>query len=115
MRSLRIEMFWDGATEPAVAAPLNDFFGMGLGRKAVFESALFADPEGRSFNCFAPMPFRKHAKMVVTNESSKDVTIFYEVDLTLGDQLGADVLDFTRTGDARIRPRWGASSRSCPK
>jgi len=94
MRSLRIEMFWDGATEPAVAAPLNDFFGMGLGRKTVFESALFADPEGRSFNCFAPMPFRKHAKMLVTNESGKDVTIFYEVDLTLGDQLGADVLYF---------------------
>ena len=94
MRSLRFEIFWDRATEPAVAAPLNDFFGMGLGRKTVFESALFADPEGRSFNCFAPMPFRKHAKMVVTNESSKDVTIFYEVDLTLGDQLGADVLYF---------------------
>ena len=40
------------------------------------------------------MPFRKHAKMVITNESNKDVTIFYEVDLTLGDQLGADALYF---------------------
>src|SRR5260221_14673053 len=36
MRSLRIEMFWDGASKPAVAAPLNDFFGMGLGRKTAF-------------------------------------------------------------------------------
>jgi hypothetical protein len=94
MRSLRIEMFWDGANKPAVAAPLNDFFGMGLGRKTAFESALFADPEGRSFNCFAPMPFRKNAKMVVTNESEKDIMIFYEVDLTLGDDLGSDALYF---------------------
>src|SRR5689334_4027133 len=29
MRSLRIEMFWDGSAKAAVAAPLNDFFGMG--------------------------------------------------------------------------------------
>ena len=94
MRSLRIEMFWDGSTKPAVAAPLNDFFGMGLGRKVAFESALFADPEGRSFNCFVPMPFRKHAKVVFTNESTKDIMLFYEVDLTLGDELGADALYF---------------------
>ena len=40
------------------------------------------------------MPFRKHAKMVVTNESAKDIMVFYEVDLTLGDELGADVLYF---------------------
>src|SRR5450432_125418 len=94
LRSLRIEMFWEGASKPAVAAPLNDFFGMGLGRKVAFESALFADPEGRSFNCFVPMPFRKHARVVLTNESTRDIMVFYEVDLTLGDDLAADMLYF---------------------
>ena len=43
---------------PAVSAPFGDFFGVGLGRTASFESALFANPEGRSFNCYVPMPFR---------------------------------------------------------
>ena len=55
LRSLRIDMCWEGETRPAVSAPFGDFFGIALGRKSAFESALFADPEGRSFNCFVPM------------------------------------------------------------
>src|SRR5688572_18438427 len=30
LRSLRVEMYWDGAKAPAVSAPLGDFFGIGL-------------------------------------------------------------------------------------
>jgi Protein of unknown function (DUF2961) len=81
LRSLKLEMFWDGEAKPAVSAPLGDFFGVGLGRTAAFHNALFADPEGRSFQCFIPMPFRKGARIQVTNESAKDLThIFYDVD-----------------------------------
>ena len=29
LRSLRLEMFWDGAETPAVSVPLGDFFGIG--------------------------------------------------------------------------------------
>jgi hypothetical protein len=94
MRSLRIEMYWDGSDKPAVEAPLSDFFGMGLGRKTAFESALFSDPEGRSFNCFVPMPFRRRARIVLVNESKKDITVFFDIDMTLGDALGDDALYF---------------------
>jgi hypothetical protein len=81
LRSLKLEMFWDGEAKPAVAAPLGDFFGVGLGRTAKFHNALFASPEGRSFICYVPMPFRKGARIQVTNESAKDLThIFYDVD-----------------------------------
>lgn len=52
LRSLKIEMFWDGADKPAVSAPFGDFFGNGLGRLVAHENALFANPEGRSFNCY---------------------------------------------------------------
>ena len=52
LRGIRIDMFWDGADLPAVSAPLGDFFGQGLGRCATFESALFSNPEGRSFNSY---------------------------------------------------------------
>src|SRR3954465_15267232 len=57
LRGLRLEMFWDGATQPAVSAPVGDFFGVGLGRIVPFQSALFSSPEGRSFVAGVPMPF----------------------------------------------------------
>lgn len=82
LRSLKIEMFWDDASKPAVSAPFGDFFGIGLGLKTPFENELFADPEGRSFNCFIQMPFKTSAKVVVTNESSKDLAmLFYDINL----------------------------------
>lgn len=80
MRALRIDMYWDGADRPAVSAPLGDFFGIGLGRLTAFHNALFSNPEGRSFNCFVPMPFREGGRIVVTNESDQDLShIFYTV------------------------------------
>ncbi|MEP7259152.1 MAG: glycoside hydrolase family 172 protein, partial [Flavitalea sp.] len=45
---------------------------------------LFASPEGRSFNCFIPMPFRKSARIVITNESSKTLNhIFFDINYQL--------------------------------
>jgi hypothetical protein len=86
LRGLVIEAFWDSATTPAVSAPLGDFFSLGLGRMAVFQSALFASPEGRSFNCYAPMPFRSACRIVVTNQSGIDLGAFYyDIDCTVGD------------------------------
>ncbi|MAZ28056.1 MAG: hypothetical protein CL868_13400 [Cytophagaceae bacterium] len=82
LRSLKINMYWDNEEKPAVSVPLGDFFGIGLGKRVPFESSLFADPEGRSFLCFIPMPFKKGAKITVTNESKKNLqALFYDVDL----------------------------------
>ena len=94
LRGLRLEMTWDGAQTPAVSAPIGDFFGHTVGRMVRFQNALFSSPEGRSFNCVIPMPFKKHARMQVVNESQTDVTFFYEVDATLGDALDDDALYF---------------------
>lgn len=80
-RLVRLDMFWDGAEKPAVSAPIGDFFGVGLGMAAPFESAFFSNPEGRSYNCAVPMPFRKSAKIVITNESSSVALVWYDVDL----------------------------------
>ncbi|MCE5229960.1 DUF2961 domain-containing protein [bacterium] len=95
LRGMKIEMFWDGATEPAVSAPLGDFFCQGLGRMVAFDSALFSSPEGRSFCTTIPMPFRTGMKIVVTNESGKPLTrFFYDVNYTLGDKHDDNVLYF---------------------
>jgi len=85
LRGLRLDMFWDGASEPAVSAPLGDYFGIGLGRRTRFECALFADPEGRSFVSLLQMPFRKSARIAIINESGKDlVHLFYDINISLG-------------------------------
>jgi hypothetical protein len=81
MRSMRLRMYWDGETRPAVDVPFGDFFGYGLSKVVKYESALFSNPEGRSFNCMIPMPFRKSAKVVLTNESSRTINeIFFDID-----------------------------------
>jgi len=80
LRSLKIEMFWDGEVKPAVSAPFGDFFGNGLGRMVAHQNELFSNPEGRSFNCFIPMPFKSAAQVVVTNEGSTDLNmLFYDI------------------------------------
>src|SRR5918998_2520568 len=95
LRGLRLDMYWDGAARPAVSAPLGDFFGVGLGQMAQFESALFSNPEGRSFNSVVPMPFKTAMKIVMTNESGRDLPeLFYDVDYTLGDRHPAGMLYF---------------------
>jgi hypothetical protein len=95
LRGLRLDMWWDGSAEPAVSVPLGDFFGIGIGRRTPFASALFSDPEGRSFNCTIPMPFRSAARIELRNESDRDLGhLFYDVDLTSGDRHGPDALYF---------------------
>jgi hypothetical protein len=77
LRGIRLKMYWDGSKVPAVDVPLGDFFCLGLGQQAAFENALFSTAEGRSFNCYIPMPFRKGARVTVTNETGKDQLMFF--------------------------------------
>ncbi|HYG28975.1 MAG TPA: glycoside hydrolase family 172 protein [Allosphingosinicella sp.] len=80
LRGLRLEMFWDGARTPAVSVPLGDFFLHGASEMVAMETALLASPEGRSFVSYIPMPFRRGARIVLTNESGRPVNlIFYDI------------------------------------
>jgi Protein of unknown function (DUF2961) len=83
LRSLKIEMYWDNARTPAVQAPFGDFFCDIFGKTSSFESYFFSNPQGRAFNCYVPMPFRKAAKIVVTNDSTNTFNLYYDVDFTL--------------------------------
>ena len=93
LRGIRLDFYWDGCKKPAISAPLGDFFGLGLGKMVTFQSALFANPEGRSFNCFIPMPFRTGMKVVATNESGILLeAFFYDIDYTIGDSFDENTL-----------------------
>jgi hypothetical protein len=95
MRSLRLRMYWDGESKPAVDMPFGDFFGFGLSHVVKFETALFSNPEGRSFNCMIPMPFRKGARVVITNESPKNIAeVFFDIDFVTMEGLDDDALYF---------------------
>jgi len=84
LRSLVINMYWDNEEKPAVSVPFGDFFGIGLGKTAVYENVLFANPEGRSFNCFIQMPFKKAARIELVNESDIDLPmVFYDINLQM--------------------------------
>ena len=86
LRSYVLRIFWDGASTPAVEVPFGDFFGAILGVAVPFESELFSNPEGRSFNCMVPMPFRRSLKMTFTNESAQELEqLYYELDLVVGE------------------------------
>ena len=94
LRSLVLKCYWDGAEKPAAEAPLGDFFSCGS-RLCRFENELFSSPEGRSFNSYAPMPFRKSAKITVTNESETDLShIFYDVNMLAVNEPEPDALYF---------------------
>ena len=83
LRSLRLQFFWDGSNKPAVDVPLGDFFGYNLGKQVAFQSALFSSGEGRSYNCYIPMPFKKAAKVLLINEGTERVKLFYDIDFLL--------------------------------
>ncbi len=95
LRSLKLEMFWDGEDKPAVSVPLGDFFGVSVGVMVPFENSLFSSPEGKSLVSIVPMPFKKGAKITIKNESDRLLEyLFYDVNLTQGDKHDNETLYF---------------------
>lgn len=70
-RSLTLRIYWDGSLAPAVEAPLGDFFGVGHGMSTVTVNSIpvHVSSEGRALNCYWPMPFRKQARVTISNDS----------------------------------------------
>lgn len=116
LRSLRIRMYWDGSSKPAVDAPLGDFFGAPLGKPVAFQSALFSNPEGRSFNCYIPMPFKTGAKVVITNEAKTDLAlVFFDIDYVTMPKQAKDVLYFHACWNRSIHGTLGTDMVLLPK
>jgi hypothetical protein len=95
LKELVLRAYWDGNARPSVETPIGDFFGLNLGDYAHYESQFLACSPGRSLNCYFAMPFRRSARMGVTNEGTREVTAFYSnIDYVAVDQLPADALYF---------------------
>jgi len=89
-RSFIIRAFWDGQEHPSIECPLGDFFGFAHGKVESYQSAVHSLGRNAGMNIWLPMPFLKHARLTLTNETKKPITIFYQVDYTIGDKHPAD-------------------------
>jgi hypothetical protein len=95
LKELVLRAYWDGNPKPSLEAPIGDFFGLNLGQYQIYQSAYLACSPGRSLNCYFAMPFRKSARMTVTNEGNQQVGAFYSnIDYMLVPSLPDDALYF---------------------
>jgi len=95
-RSLVLRIYWDDAEVPSVETPIGDFFAAGNGMRANVSSLpIEVTSYGRAFNSYWRMPFRKNARLTITNESDEHVTsCYYYIDWLGFDSLPDDALYF---------------------
>ena len=84
-RDLILRMYWDGEATPSVEVPLGDFFCNGWKtRTNILALPINVNPSG-GFNCYFPMPFRKHARITIENRAPKDGGLFYTINYALSE------------------------------
>jgi len=88
-RLLRLRIYYDGSDVPSVDAPVGDFFAVGHGMERPVNSLVIRNSSsGRSRNSYWPMPFRKSARVTITNEGTRRLyNLYYHVDWQKHDRL----------------------------
>jgi hypothetical protein len=96
LKRIVLRIFWDGEDTPSVETPIGDFFGLGLGEYHNWQSQMLSVGSIKALNCFFPMPYRKHARITVTNEGMEPVrSLYYNIDFrNYGQELPAGALYF---------------------
>jgi len=95
--ALVLRIYWDNNEKPSVEVPLGDFFGVGYGAQKDFQSLpVSVSSFGRSGSCFWKMPFKKHAKITLSNEMTGygPVELYYYIDWEKTPSLPANSLYF---------------------
>jgi hypothetical protein len=103
MRALVLEVWYDDVDEPSVSVPCLDFFGLPHGRPVAYDSALASAHEGRGFNAYFPMPFRRRFRAEFTNHSARRLPLYYQLDYTLERSL-ADAAGYLHVAFRRENP-----------
>ena len=82
LRTTLLRAFWDGESSPSVEAPIGDFFGVAFGMRRNFVSLplQMSPQDGKSMNCWFPMPFAEGARFEVENQSDSGLVFYYYVD-----------------------------------
>jgi Protein of unknown function (DUF2961) len=75
-----LEIYFDGAAEPAVMSPLADFFGDGCNGQAMNFSSKLIECAPGSYNCYFPMPFRTRAQVFLRNDLDQNLSNYSYVE-----------------------------------
>ena len=86
LRSMVIRAYWENQEHPSVECPLGDFMGSAHAKVNSYQSAIHSTGINSAFNIWLPMPFNSNAKMTLTNEGEENITVFYQIDYTIGDK-----------------------------
>ena len=89
-RDIILRMYWDDEKTPSVETPIGDFFCNGFNTRVnILALPINVNPSG-GFNCYFPMPFRKHARITVENRAPEDQRgFFYAINYELA-EVGED-------------------------
>lgn len=81
LRRIVLRAWWDDEESPSIEAPLGDFFGIGHGLFKNFTSLplQMSPQEGRSMNCWWPMPFDT-ARIEIESECLEDFNLYFYID-----------------------------------
>jgi hypothetical protein len=94
LKTLILRIFWDGATRPAVEAPVGDFFGNGLCEAPTFTSRYFGMSSG-GFYCSFPMPFANGFRIEFENlDANVDADLFLKAIYQLSEDVPVDAAYF---------------------
>lgn len=95
-RMLVLRFYWDDEETPSVEAPIGDFFGSGHGMEAdCISLPITSVHSGTGRNCWFEMPFKKSARLTITNESDNDIRSFYwNIDWQKYDSFSDEILYF---------------------
>jgi hypothetical protein len=85
-RHVVIRAYWDGQKYPSIECPLGDFMGYAHAKVTPYQSAVHTISEIGGLNIWLPMPFKRNAKIILTNESEKDFYLFFQIDYTIKDK-----------------------------
>lgn len=78
-----LRIYWDDQEQPAVECPVGDFFCMGWGKFAPLSSLAVCVNPGSAFNCYWEMPFRRRARITMTNIADEPMRLYYQINYTL--------------------------------
>ncbi len=82
LRRVILRFYWDDCPEPSVECPIGDFFGLGHAKRKNFVTAVLqmSPEDGRAFNSYWPMPFRRSARIEVVNEGNARYSHYFYID-----------------------------------
>lgn len=109
-RSHILRVYWDGEETPSIETPVSDFFAVGHNKFASVNSLAVIVNPASAFNCYWPMPFRKHVRMTFTNDDKDQLDLLtYQItyaETAMPDNAGYLHAQWRRAVTAREHPEY---------